>query len=285
MIKSAAGIWMRRPIITDARAQYYFSQLLALESISLGGTIEGQIIDWFAELIDGGFIHVSDTSGASDRITALYEFSLGSAAATKYNMLRPLDSDAAFRGTYAGGWTYNSTDATPNGTTGYFNTHIEPYLLSGAPKFTWGTYLRGDASAVGILGLFWISDGANFRVAVHYLYNKNIYSGQLGDTVSYATDNTKFFFSTRRSSTDVEFYRDGSSLGNGSNTVTNQAKGKFFFGARHITNLDGTTNTIDFYDDTPISIGIIAGDGFDDTESAAINTAMVNYATARGFNV
>jgi hypothetical protein len=42
----------------------------------------------------------------------------------KYNLVNPVDSDAAFRLVFNGGWTHSSTGATPNGTNGYADTKL-----------------------------------------------------------------------------------------------------------------------------------------------------------------
>jgi hypothetical protein len=42
----------------------------------------------------------------------------------KYNLVNPLDTDAAFRLVFNGGWTHSSLGATPNGTNGYADTKL-----------------------------------------------------------------------------------------------------------------------------------------------------------------
>ena len=44
----------------------------------------------------------------------------------KYNLVNPVDSDAAFRGVFNGGWTFSNQGATPNGTNGYMDTKLVP---------------------------------------------------------------------------------------------------------------------------------------------------------------
>ena len=44
----------------------------------------------------------------------------------KFNLVNPVDSDAAFRLVFNGGWTHSSTGATPNGTNGYADTKFNP---------------------------------------------------------------------------------------------------------------------------------------------------------------
>ena len=46
----------------------------------------------------------------------------------KFNLINPLDTDAAFRLVFNGGWTHSSNGATPNGTNGFADTKLNPFL-------------------------------------------------------------------------------------------------------------------------------------------------------------
>ncbi len=65
------------------------------------------------------------------KMRAIYPFVGGSATTHKFNLKDPRDVDAAFRLVFNGGWTHTSTGATPNGTTGYANTYLNPYVVFG----------------------------------------------------------------------------------------------------------------------------------------------------------
>ena len=71
------------------------------------------------------------TAGIWTKMKALYPFVGGSAASHKFNLKDPRDLDAAFRLQFNGGWTHTSTGATPNGTTGYANTYLNPFVVFG----------------------------------------------------------------------------------------------------------------------------------------------------------
>lgn len=60
--------------------------------------------------------------GVWSKIKALYPFVGGSATSHKWNLKDPRDLDAAYRLSFAGGWTHSATGALPNGTTAYANT-------------------------------------------------------------------------------------------------------------------------------------------------------------------
>jgi len=58
------------------------------------------------------------------KMKAVYPFVGGTATSHKWNLVNPVDSDAAFRLTFSGGWTHSSTGALPNGTNGYADTYL-----------------------------------------------------------------------------------------------------------------------------------------------------------------
>jgi len=60
------------------------------------------------------------------KMKAIYPFVGGTATTHKFNLKNPLDTNAAFRLTFSGGWTHSSTGATPNGVNAYANTFLIP---------------------------------------------------------------------------------------------------------------------------------------------------------------
>jgi hypothetical protein len=61
-----------------------------------------------------------------NKCVAIYPFIGGTASTHKFNLLSPLDSNAAYRLTFSGGWTHSSTGALPNGTNAFANTNLIP---------------------------------------------------------------------------------------------------------------------------------------------------------------
>lgn len=64
------------------------------------------------------------SSGLYDKMLAIWPIIGGTDITSKYNLKNPADTNAAYRLTFSGGWTYNSSGITPNGTTAYANTYI-----------------------------------------------------------------------------------------------------------------------------------------------------------------
>lgn len=65
-------------------------------------------------------------AGLWSKMKAIYPFIGGTAASHKWNLKDPRDVDAAFRLTFSGGWTHSANGATPNGSTGFANTFMNP---------------------------------------------------------------------------------------------------------------------------------------------------------------
>lgn len=260
------------------RAQYFFDQLNSLFAISLGATHEGHINDFFDELILNGTIDATDTSGASDLIKTLYLFDTGSANSTKLNSLRPLDTDAAFRITYGGGWSYSANGADPNGTTGYANTHFNPSVEADVDGFTFGVYSRtDDKSGTQVYGCY---DSGLGKFAQQNFSNENMFSGDIAALLTYSRTTTqRLFVHTRRSNSDSESYQDGTSIGTNGSGANSMPNEDFYFAARN------TASTASLFSTHELSIGFLGNVEFSDSEVSAFTTAVNNYATARGWNV
>ena len=67
------------------------------------------------------------SNGIWTNLLAIYPMVGGTATSCKYNLKNPLDTDAAFRLSFAGTWTFNSSGAKPDGVAGtYANTFLNP---------------------------------------------------------------------------------------------------------------------------------------------------------------
>jgi hypothetical protein len=83
---------------------------------------------------------------------ALYPFVGGTASTHKFNFMNSDDTNAAFRLSFIGGWTHNSTGILSNGTNAYANTFFTPVTqfssrnsLSIIANISGGTLAGGSA--------------------------------------------------------------------------------------------------------------------------------------------
>jgi hypothetical protein len=103
--------------------------------------------------------------GIWTKMKAIYPFVGGTATTHKWNLKNPLDTNAAFRLVFTGGWTHSSTGALPNGTNGYANTFFNTDDVTTAGLQSYGVYLRTNPTfavntteaSTGLRnGIYWI---------------------------------------------------------------------------------------------------------------------------------
>lgn len=96
------------------------------------------------------------SAGIWSKMLALYPFVGGTATTHKYNLINPVDSDAAYRLTFNGTVTHSSNGIVGNGTNGYYNTNMP------------GTDLTQDDASMFVYIRNNVSEG---RVDMGYLQN------------------------------------------------------------------------------------------------------------------
>ena len=85
------------------------------------------------------------------KITALHPMVGGTATTHKYNLKDPQDLDAAFRLTFAGGWTHDANGITGNGTNAYADTHFNTFTEWGSGiNVGWSVYLRNTDAGLKV---------------------------------------------------------------------------------------------------------------------------------------
>ena len=220
---------------------------------------------------------VLDLKAASiwSKLDAIYPFVGGSATSHKYNLKNPADSDAAFRISFAGGWTHASTGATPNGTTGEGNTHWIPNTDASTSSLSFGAYLRNDDKS----GTYQIYGVFSTYFVQHNLSSDNMFSGSAGNLITTSNTTTKkLFVHSRTSTTQSNDYQDGSGIGSETTSVGGLPTIEFFLGSR---NRGGYS---DFFDGHEYAFAFL-GDGLNGTEVTALTNAVNTFETTLSRNV
>jgi len=91
---------------------------------------------------------VGDLNASVDLWTGesiIYPMVGGTAATCKFNLKNPVDSDAANRISFIGGWTFDANGPTPNGTNAYARTFFIPNTL-GQNNASLSFYSRSNSS-------------------------------------------------------------------------------------------------------------------------------------------
>lgn len=85
--------------------------------------------------------------GILSKMYALYPIIAGTSTSCKYNLMNPLDTDAAYRIVFSGGITFASTGMVSNGTTGYGDTKFNPFVVMTNTNCGASVYIRNNMSS------------------------------------------------------------------------------------------------------------------------------------------
>jgi len=225
---------------------------------------------------------VLDLKGYSiwTKFNALYPFVGGTATTHKYNLKNPLDTDAAFRLSFNGGWTHSSTGATPNGTTAYADTFLVPLSVLDLNSLALGFYSGTNVSETSSDP---VNMGSFFGVTEAFIITKQnsaAITRNNGSAISYSTAvNKGFFVSSKQSSTLTDLYIDG----------TQQATGNSGGTRPNDTCYLGNMN----FGGIPYASGYVKNDfrlaflsnGLNDTEVSNLYTAVQAFQTTLSRNI
>jgi hypothetical protein len=134
------------PASGTIEAQAYLSAVVAAGGTGITSTVSAATITMFNSIY---------SNGLNTGMIYMYPLLGGNAAGHKFNGLNPLDTDAAYRLVFNGGWTHSASGATPNGTNAWANTYFAPSSLAsltisgGTMGLYSGTDAAGNAAAGG----------------------------------------------------------------------------------------------------------------------------------------
>jgi len=232
------------------------------------GTIIAALSNLEIELTNAGLI----VYGGTSVIKALYPMVGGSAGTHKYNFIDARDLDAAFRLTFYGGWTHASTGAQPNGTNGYADTYLSPFVELSANDTHISLYSRTSAAAATVeMGN---SDGGdvNTMAIACRIGNAAYFSQGGGGGVSASNTDGSGYYIANANSANTDGYRNGSSLVSASETHILQ-NSPIYIGAVRRGFSSAYYSAREF---GPITIG----KGLTSGQVTALNTAIINFQTA-----
>lgn len=218
------------------------------------------------------------------KMKAIYPMVGGTAALHKWNLKNPLDTNAAFRLVFNGGWTHSNTGALPNGTNGYANTFFNLSTnFTSANKGSAGGYWRTAIPNGNYY--FGVNDpvgGNNSRFWARHVGvpNKDHYAGGLtvlrDNTV---TDFSGFSAMSRRSTTDMfAIKRDGTYI-----TLTTSITIGFSNRTLPFAALD-SSGVYGSFSNSEIALGYISDD-MTQAEMTSLRNAVITFQTTLGRNV
>lgn len=233
------------------------------------------------------FYETLKADGIYTKMKAMYFPVTGSASTSKFNMVNPVDSDAAFRLSFSGGWTFSTgsgAGADPNGATAYAdtflipsshlsttNTHLSFFSLENTSVAGYPICIGAYDSASSSLRML-IKNGDGVFVAEAYSSTQRILVN--------IPNSVGFYGTSRRSDTDLEGYKNGSSV---LTNLNNQGSVSLPTSSVYISaqNSGGSANAYDANKWFFASIG----DGLTDTEWTNLTNAVNTLRTSFGINV
>jgi len=211
-------------------------------------------------------------------VATSYQNNVGSAQSAiasqfKYNLVNPVDSDAAFRLVFNGGWTHSSNGATPNGTNGFADTKLNASTTLSVTSLSFGGYTSSTLNALGYHGAyppsFLMHSFKSFNFAEFYRTTASAISVS-GGIVGMVQAN--------QLGTTSKIYSNNSIGASDSVTMTSLPNVNMYIGA-------ASNNGTGTYFDNHLISYYYYSDGLTDTEAANLYTRVQAYQTALSRNV
>lgn len=253
-------------VIYDTDAQNYFNANTSITSTADKNAIN----DFYLGL---------KSDGIYTKIKAMYLPIWGSAASSKWNLVNPVDTNAAFRLTFATGFTFSSGGMTPNGTSAYADTFLVPssfYSTNMHLSFYSRTSTIGN---VGDMGSSQIIVGTNYsQLAVA---RTSVWGQTTNGLVNYLSQANAlgFFIGQKVNNSSRKVFRNGVVNNSTTTTDANPLPNKTIYIC--CLNDNGTAS---YYSSKQCAFSSI-GDGLTDTEAANFYTRVNTLMTYFGINV
>ena len=219
---------------------------------------------------------VIDLKGYSlwTRMKVIYPMVGGTSTTCKYNLKNPIDTNAGYRITFNGGWTFSSTGADPNGTNAYGNTYFAMSSLTTNDNHI-SYYSRGNSAGV-MIGVdfnirYWIAP--NFNDSIGYAPIQT----SAASSFTYYPDTSDFYIGTRTASNISKLYRNASNIESPNDTSAATENQIFTLAARN-------GGSVGNYFGGECAFASI-GDGLDATQVSNFNIAVQAFNTTLSRNV
>ena len=288
--------------LTDTEAANFYTAVQAFQ-VTLGRSIGTQSVsdaDAQAFVTNAGIVDQVEANAINNLVIGLKADSLwtkmkacypmvgGSSSTMKYNLKNPLDTDAAFRLVFNGGWTFSSTGAMPNGTNAYADTFLIPNSSLTINSNHLSFYSRSNTNAGYELACqddqIVSNKTAYIGCRVGGNFVSSIQSTDANRVIVSNSDGTGFYTATRISTTSLKSYKNGVLQGTNSNSPVNSQSGiSILLSAFNYKSALGVLS-VDNYSTKQCAFASI-GDGLTDTDATNLNTRVTTFQTALNRNV
>ena len=219
------------------------------------------------------------------KMKAIYPFVGGTATTHKFNLKNPLDTNAAFRLVFSGGWTHSSTGATPNGTNAFANSFLVPSTTITLNSIGLSYYSRTNTTPANnsINMGSWVGAGLEYTILAirSYLSSTRTYgilqSSNAGTFALFVDTNALGLYTITRTANNLtKIFKNGISSATNSELSTGNSTNSIYLGA-----VNG--NTLN-YSNRECAFASI-GDGLTDTDASNLYTAVQAFQTTLGRQV
>jgi len=261
-----------QPFIYDADALILFA---AIEGV--GGVVTTPeklaVNTWFVEM---------KTANLYTKTKAAYLMVGGTAAAHKFNAINPVDTNAAFRLSFVGGWGHSSTGAKPNGINTYADTFFIPSVNAAANSLAMG-YYSGTNSAgsyieMGVSGVGGNSGLGQLFVAPNFSGASFLAVNTTGNAGITATTPTGMFIASRNDGITMRFHKNASLIATNSGLPVTASDKKIYVGGRN-------SNGVGFTPTNRECRAAFIADGLSEAEANTMCQIYMNLQTALGRNI
>lgn len=216
---------------------------------------------------------VTDKTSQSDMATQM-----------KYNFMNPLDTNAAFRLQWFGGWVYSRTGALPNGVNAYANTNLTPSTVLGVNSASIAYYSITNSAIVNEVAMGVLNGstgGSGLNLVIRRDTNLNSFrateigaaNGLINST---STDARGLTSGSIISATSRKLYKNGILLAtNSSNYTWDKSSNNLILGAAYNT----STFLADYFTNKECAFASI-GNGLTDFQADIFSTLVNNLQKA-----
>jgi hypothetical protein len=257
------------PIVADSDAQAFLNAAV-IENVTQANAVNTLVTDL------KGY-------GIWTKMKAIYPFIGGTSTQHKYNLRNPLDTDAAFRLVFNGGWVHSSTGSTPNGVNAYANTFLIPSSILSLNSTHLSVYSRtnivSNSVEIGSSG----SGGGSPYLLMQTRISGDLIAAALNDNgagIKASNVNSFGFHLGNRTGASVKnTFKNGVKILSDTHPSTSLNSNNIFISSYNTGNL-----IPDLYSSREKAFSSI-GDGLTDTEAANYYTAVQTFQTTLSRNV
>ncbi|NBP60322.1 MAG: hypothetical protein EBR30_21090 [Cytophagia bacterium] len=264
-----SGIYILTGVSYDPDAQAYFNANTAITS-----TADKNAINTF-------FLGCK-TDGYYTKIKAMYLPLWLSATDNKWNLVNPLDTNAAFRLTFSTGWSFSSTGMKPNGVNAYANTYIIPSVNLINNNTHTLFYSRTNTDGLNFDFGCGLASGQYYDFILKYLNNlyADCYNSSSGRILTTNTNSTGLYINNRTASNVFKIFKNGSQLG-----ATNTGASTGFTSLTMVITISALNeNGIRLYYSPRENCFFSCGEGLTDTQATNFSNRINTLMTYFGIN-